>query len=101
MIILERPKPDKGRKKPEQPCSGRLSKDDKATSGKIEPVRKDKGTPTKWCKGLLYQTGRFTHGVDALSEGCRVSLHPFLKGMKLVPSGSFFFHQSSVRFHDG
>ena len=47
MIILERPKPDKGRKKPEQPCSGRLSKDDKATSGKIEPVRKDKGTPTK------------------------------------------------------
>lgn len=100
MIILERPKPDKGRKKPEQPCSGRLSKDDKATSGKIEPVRKDKGTPTKWCKGLLYQTGRFAHGVDALSEGCRVSLHPFPQRIASVLSG-LFFHHSTVNFHDG
>lgn len=53
-----------------------------------------------WFGGLLYQAGRFAHGVDALSEGCRVSLHPFLKGMKLVPSG-LFFHHSSVNFHDG
>ena len=37
----------------------------------------------KWCGGLLYQTGRFAHGVDALSEGCRVSLHPFLKACSL------------------
>lgn len=53
-----------------------------------------------WFGGLLYQTGRFAHGVDALSEGCRVSLHPFLKGMEPVSSG-LFFHHSSVNFHDG
>lgn len=50
--------------------------------------------------GLLYQRGRFAHGVDALSEGCRVSLHPFSKGMEPVSSG-LFFHHSSVNFHDG